>query len=243
MIDVKNLTMHYGHIHALEDVSFRAEQGEILGLLGPNGAGKTTAMRILTTYLYPTSGTAKVNGFDILEHPLEVRKRIGYLPESVPLYGDMQVEEYLKFVGQARGLSHKKLAERLEWVTEACQLSKVWKQPASDISKGYGQRVGLAQALIHDPNVLVLDEPTSGLDPIQIIEVRSLIKSLAKQKTIVFSTHILSEVEALADRIVIINEGKLVANGSKAELAKNVSGPANSLEEIFIKLLMPQKAS
>jgi len=241
MIDVKSLTMHYGHAIALDGVSFKANQGEILGLLGPNGAGKTTAMRILTTYLYPTSGTAKVDGFDILENPMEVRNRIGYLPETVPLYGDMQVEEYLVFVGSARGLSGLKLKERLDWVKNACQLKKVWKQPAGELSKGYGQRVGLAQALIHDPKVLVLDEPTSGLDPLQIIEIRTLIKSLAEEKTIIFSTHILPEVEALADRIVIINEGKLVANGTKAELAQSIQSPESSLEEIFIKLLASWK--
>jgi len=243
MIDVQSLTMRYGHHTALDGVSFQANKGEILGLLGPNGAGKTTAMRILTTYLYPASGTAKVDGFDVLEHPFEVRSRLGYLPETAPVYGDMQVAEYLTFVGRARGLSGEKLSQRLEWVREACQLKKVWKQTASELSKGYTQRVGLAQALIHDPKVLILDEPTSGLDPLQIIEIRTLIKSLAKEKTIVFSTHILPEVEALADRIVIINEGKLVANGTKAELAQTVQAPSGSLEEIFIKLLAPAKAA
>jgi len=246
MIDVQNLTMHYGPVVALDGVSFQANPGEVLGLLGPNGAGKTTAMRILTTYLYPSSGTAKVDGFDILEDPLEVRGRIGYLPETVPLYPDMQVEEYLTFVGKARELGGTKLAERLEWVKKACHLRSVWKHFLSELSKGYGQRVGLAQALIHDPKVLILDEPTSGLDPIQIIEIRALIKGLAKEKTIVFSTHILQEVEVLADRIVILNEGKLVAQGTKRELAGKVlqssKAPRDlSLEEIFIQLLAPQK--
>lgn len=241
MIEVKDLTMHYGPVTALEDLSFQANPGEILGLLGPNGAGKTTAMRILTTYLYPSSGTATIDGFDILGNPLEVRKRIGYLPETVPLYTDMQVEEYLTFVGKARELAGAKLGERLEWVRNVCNLKSVWKHLLCELSKGYGQRVGLAQALIHDPKVLILDEPTSGLDPIQIIEIRKLVKSLAKEKTIVFSTHILQEVEALADRIVIINEGKLVAYGTKAELAQKSGQPQGSLEEIFIKLLIPQQ--
>ena len=237
--------MHYGPVVALDHVSFQTNPGEILGLLGPNGAGKTTAMRLLTTYLYPSSGTAKVDGFDILEEPLEVRKHIGYLPETVPLYADMQVDEYLAFVGKARGLEGARLAERMEWVKEACHLKTVWKHFLSELSKGYGQRAGLAQALIHDPKVLILDEPTSGLDPIQIIEIRSLIKSLAKQKTVVFSTHILQEVEVLADRIVILNEGKLVAQGTKRELAEKVphTGKAPqdvSLEEIFIQLLVPR---
>ncbi len=244
MIDVQSLTMCYGPAIALKNVSFQANPGEVLGLLGPNGAGKTTAMRILTTYLFPSSGTAKVDGFDILENPMEVRKRIGYLPETVPLYGDMRVEEYLTFVGKARALEGAQLAERLEWVKNACHLKGVWKHLLCELSKGYGQRVGLAQALIHDPKVLILDEPTSGLDPIQIIEIRSLVKSLAKEKTIVFSTHILQEVEALADRIVILNEGKLVAQGTKQELAEKVQNPGKAagdlrLEEIFIQLLLP----
>lgn len=244
MIEVKDLTMKYGPVTALDKVSFHANPGEVLGLLGPNGAGKTTAMRILTTYLYPSSGTAKVDGFDILEAPIEARKRIGYLPETVPLYADMRVDEYLAFVGKARELEGARLAERLEWVKQACHLKSVWKHLLSELSKGYGQRVGLAQALIHDPKVLILDEPTSGLDPIQIIQIRVLIKSLAKEKTILFSTHILQEVEALADRIVIINEGKLVAQGTKQELAAKVENPSKasqdlSLEEIFIGLLMP----
>lgn len=240
MIEVKELTMHYGPAVALDRVSFRANSGEILGLLGPNGAGKTTAMRILTTYLFPTSGTAKVNGFDILENPMEVRKNIGYLPETVPLYGDMRVDEYLTFIGKARSLESQKLEERLAWAKDACHLQKVWKHLLSELSKGYGQRVGLAQALIHDPKVLILDEPTSGLDPIQIIEIRSLLKSLTREKTIIFSTHILQEVEALADRIVIINEGKLVAEGTKQELAgKAGKSPQGTLEEIFIQLLAP----
>jgi len=246
MIEVKDLTMKYGPVTALDRVSFQANPGEVLGLLGPNGAGKTTAMRILTTYLYPSSGTAKVDGFDILENPIEARKRIGYLPETVPLYADMRVDEYLTFVGKARALEGTRLAERLEWVQQACHLKSVWKHLLCELSKGYGQRVGLAQALIHDPKVLILDEPTSGLDPIQIIDIRKLVKSLAKEKTILFSTHILQEVEALADRIVIVNEGKLVAQGTKQELAEKVrsSGKAPqdlSLEEIFIQLLMPAR--
>lgn len=246
MIEVKDLTMKYGPVTALDHVSFQANPGEVLGLLGPNGAGKTTAMRILTTYLFPSSGTAKVDGFDVLENPIEARKHTGYLPETVPLYADMRVDEYLTFVGKARGLEGAKLAERLAWVQQACHLRTVWKHLLCELSKGYGQRVGLAQALIHDPKVLILDEPTSGLDPIQIIEIRKLVKSLAQEKTILFSTHILQEVEALADRIVIINEGKLVAQGTKQELAAKVphtrKAPQDlSLEEIFIQLLLPSQ--
>ena len=245
MIDVQSLTMHYGSFVALDKVSFQARDKEILGLLGPNGAGKTTAMRILTTYLYPTSGTAAVCGFDILEKPLEARKQIGYLPEIAPLYSDMQVDEYLRFVGRARGLSSLNLEKRLKWVKESCEIGFVWKHTVSEISKGYRQRVGLAQALIHDPKVLILDEPTSGLDPLQIIGIRQLIKELSKEKTVIFSTHILQEVEAIADRIVIINEGKIVSQGTMAELAEEVrrrgeAKPSMTLEDIFIALLMPK---
>ncbi|OGX04157.1 MAG: hypothetical protein A3G87_08930 [Omnitrophica bacterium RIFCSPLOWO2_12_FULL_50_11] len=246
MIEVKSLTMRYGNFVALSNVSFQAREREILGLLGPNGAGKTTAMRILTTYLYPTSGTAKIDNDDILENPLAVRRRIGYLPETAPLYPDMQTEEYLTFVACARGLNGSKLLERLRWVREACGIESIWKHSISEISKGFRQRVGLAQALIHDPKVLILDEPTTGLDPLQIIDIRKLIKELAKEKTIIFSTHILQEVEAIADRIVIINEGVVVSQGTQQELANEARARGEtkedlSLEDIFIDLLRPRK--
>lgn len=246
MIDVRNLTMYYGSFAALDHVSFQVKEGEILGLLGPNGAGKTTVMRILTTYLYPTSGTARINNLDILERALGVRKQIGYLPETAPLYLDMQTEEYLKFVGEARGIWGKTLSNRLGWVREACGLRPIWKHTLAEVSKGYRQRTGLAQALIHDPKVLILDEPTSGLDPLQIIGIRQLIRGLAKEKTIIFSTHILQEVEVMADRIVIINEGKVVSQGTQKELAdevrlKSESEAELSLEDVFIALLSPKK--
>jgi len=247
MIDVQSLSMRYGHFEALKDVSFQAREKEILGLLGPNGAGKTTAMRILTTYLYPSSGTAKIDNYDILGNPAEVRKRTGYLPETAPLYPDMRVDEYLRFVGEARGLGGAALKGRMDWVKDAAGIGPIWKHTISEISKGYRQRLGLAQALIHDPKVLILDEPTSGLDPLQIIGIRDLIKQLAEEKTIIFSTHILQEVEAIADRIVIINEGKIIAQGTQAELSEQVhaKGAAKqdlSLEDIFIALLMPKNA-
>ncbi|MBI4358191.1 MAG: ATP-binding cassette domain-containing protein [Candidatus Omnitrophica bacterium] len=246
MIDIQSLTMLYGSVVALDHVSFQVQAGEILGLVGPNGAGKTTAMRILTTFLYPSAGTAKIDNLDILEHPLEVRKRIGYLPETAPLYLDMQVEEYLQFVAHARDVSGKNFSNRLHWVRDACGLKPVWKHPISEISKGFRQRVGLAQALIHDPKVLILDEPTSGLDPLQIIGIRDLIKSLAKKKTIIFSTHILQEVETIADRIVIINEGRIVSQGTLEALAQEVrikgeGKPDLTLEDIFIALLTAKK--
>jgi ABC-2 type transport system ATP-binding protein len=218
MIDVKNLTMHYGSTIAVDDASFGVQKGEILGLLGPNGAGKTTIMRILTTYIVPTSGTATVGGYDIIENPIEVRKMIGYLPETIPLYTDMQVCHYLKFVAKSRGIFGKKLRERMDWVVDTTGTKEVFKKGIGELSKGFRQRVGLAQALVHDPQVLILDEPTVGLDPLQVVDVRRLIRSLAREKTIIFSTHILQEVEAVSDRIVIINEGRIIADGTLEEL-------------------------
>ncbi len=218
MIDVKSLTMDYGVTRALDGVSFDVKEKEIVGLLGPNGAGKTTIMRLLTTYLYPTSGTAVIGGVDITEDPLRVRQMLGYLPETPPLYMDMRVDEYIAFVGQSRGLQGSELKKRKDWVIEATQIAGVWKHNLNEISLGFRQRVGLAQALIHDPKVVILDEPTSGLDPMQIIGIRKLIKDLSQTKTIIFSTHILQEASAVADRLVIIDRGKIVANGTLQEL-------------------------
>lgn len=218
MIKAEKLTMHYGPVKALEHVSFEVNQGEIVGLLGPNGAGKSTAMKILTTYLYPTSGTANVGGFDVLEEPLKVRRIIGYLPEILPLYMDMDVRDYLHFVGKARGLSGTQLRERIDVVLDECGLRPMYRRIVRELSKGYKQRTGLAQALIHNPDIIVLDEPTSGLDPHQIVEVRDLIHRLAANKTVILSTHILQEVQATADRIVIINQGHIVGDGTIEEL-------------------------
>lgn len=218
MIEVKSISMNYGRTKALDSVSFKAERGKILGLLGPNAAGKTTLMRILTMFLYPTKGTALIEGHDVTENPLFAKRQIGYMPETLPLYDDMIVDEYLGFVGMARDLFGQKLIDRLVWVKDSCEISSVWKHSISEISRGYRQRVGLAQALIHDPQVLILDEPTTSLDPIQIISIRRLIRKLSMDKTIIFSTHILQEVEALADRIVILNHGRVIANGTREEL-------------------------
>lgn len=218
MIKAHKLTMHYGPVVALKDVSFEVRRGEVVGLLGPNGAGKSTAMKILTTYLYPTHGTATVGGMDVLEQPVEVRKIIGYLPEILPLYMDMEVRDYLDFVARARGLSGARLKERTDVVLEECGLRAVYRRVIRELSKGYKQRTGLAQALIHDPDIVVLDEPTSGLDPHQIVEVRQLVRRLAASKTVILSTHILQEVEATADRIVIINQGRIVGEGTIDEL-------------------------
>jgi ABC-2 type transport system ATP-binding protein len=220
VITAKNLTMRYGAYTALDHVSFDVAQGEILGLLGPNGAGKTTLMRLLTTYLYPTDGSASIAGFDVVQRPVNARAHIGYLPETAPLYGQMRVDEYLTFIARAHGLAPQQVTARLQWAKETCGLKAVWQHALHELSKGYRQRVGLAQALLHDPDVLILDEPTPGLDPLQILDIRQLIRRLAAQKTIIFSTHILQEVEALADRIVIINQGQKVADGTQAEIAK-----------------------
>ncbi|MBN2010175.1 ATP-binding cassette domain-containing protein [candidate division KSB1 bacterium] len=217
MIELKNLSKHYGSFAALDDVSCLIKKGEIIGFVGPNGAGKTTAMKIITTFTAPTSGTAIIGGHDVLEDPHEVRKMIGYLPETVPLYSDMLVSEYLQFIGEARHLNGT-LSKRLDWVIEACGLENVMKKKIGILSKGYKQRTCLAQALIHDPDVLILDEPTSGLDPHQIIGIRKLIRELAHDKTIIFSTHILSEVATISDRILVINKGKLVADGTFDQL-------------------------
>ncbi|MFA6240108.1 MAG: ATP-binding cassette domain-containing protein [Candidatus Hydrogenedentales bacterium] len=218
MIRAEKLTMHYGPVVALKDVSFEVKQGEIVGLLGPNGAGKSTTMKILTTYLHPTKGTAKVGGVDVIGDPLGVRKIIGYLPEILPLYMDMEVREYLAFVARARGIGGSRLRERTDVVLEECGLRPMYRKVIRELSKGYKQRVGLAQALIHDPSIIILDEPTSGLDPHQILEIRHLIKNLAAGKTVIVSTHILQEVEATADRIVIINQGRIVGDGTLPEL-------------------------
>ncbi len=218
MIKANKLTMHYGPVVALDNVSFEVKRGEIVGLLGPNGAGKSTTMKILTTYLYPTSGTAEVNGLDVLRQPLDVRKVIGYLPEILPLYMDMEVRGYLDFVARARGLSGATLKNRINAVVDTCGLRPMYRKVIRELSKGYKQRTALAQALVHNPEVIILDEPTSGLDPHQILEIRNLIRDLAEDKTVILSTHILQEVEATADRIVIINRGRIVGDGTIEQL-------------------------
>lgn len=220
MIEVRGITKTFGTMRALDDVSFQIKQGEILGFLGPNGAGKSTTMKIITTFLAADQGTVKIDGVDVLEKPLDVRRRIGYLPENVPLYLDMNVHEYLNFVGKARGLSGSRLSQRLDWCVEACGLVSEYKKTIGELSKGYKQRTGLAQALIHDPDILILDEPTSGLDPLQIMGIRELIKSLAGHKTIIFSTHILQEVRPVTDRVVIINQGSIIADGNVSDITR-----------------------
>ncbi len=222
MIEVQDLSMDYGSVKAVSDCTFTVRKGEIVGLVGPNGAGKSTIMKILSTQIVPTSGKATVNGYDIYEQPLEVRKSLGFLPEQAPLYDDMEVREYIEFAAKSRGLEKKALLERLEWTCHACTLEDVWCRPISELSKGYRQRVGIAQALIHDPPVLILDEPTSGLDPLQIMEIRNLVKELSKDKAILFSSHILQEIAAVTDRAVVINGGKITADGRLDELSQKV---------------------
>jgi len=222
MIELKNVSKIYGQTKALDNVSFSVKRGEIIGFVGPNGAGKTTAMKIITTYSLPTEGSVKVGGYDVTANPIEVQKMIGYLPETVPLYADMLVDEYLSFIGEARHLNGN-FKQRRDWVIEACGLESVLHRKIAVLSKGYKQRTCLAQALIHDPDVLILDEPTSGLDPLQIIGIRKLIKDLSTKKTIIFSTHILPEVATIADRILVINKGKIVGDGTFEELRESVT--------------------
>jgi len=222
MIEVKDLTKYYDHFLAVDKLSFEIRRGEIVGFLGPNGAGKTTTLRIVTGYLLPTSGRCTVAGYDIEEHPIEAKKRIGYLPETNPLYEEMEVTDYLSFLASLREVENLPL--RMREVVETCGLRAVVGRPIAELSRGYKQRVGLAQAIIHNPDILIMDEPTEGLDPNQVAEVRQLIKELGKEKTVIISSHILSEVEATCDRVLIINKGQIVADGSRQKLHQMTKG-------------------
>ncbi|HEY2907748.1 MAG TPA: ABC transporter ATP-binding protein [Vicinamibacterales bacterium] len=224
MIEVQHLTKRYGRVTAVEDVSFRVERGEILGFLGPNGAGKTTTMRILTGYMPATEGKAIVAGFDVFDQPVEAKRRTGYLPETPPLYPDMTVAEYLTFVARIKGVPSNERQQRIRGVMERVRVADMAGRLCSKLSKGYKQRVGLAQALIHNPDVLILDEPTAGLDPKQIIETRQLIKALAGDHTIILSTHILPEVSQTCQRVVIINKGHVVAVDTPDNLTARLRG-------------------
>jgi ABC-2 type transport system ATP-binding protein len=224
MIEVRHLTKRYGPVEAVKDVSFSLGRDQVLGFLGPNGAGKTTVMKVLTGYHFPSSGTALVDGVSVQEDPVAVKQRIGYLPENVPLYGDLSVSEYLDFVAQGRLIPRGERKKALDNALEACGLGEVASGRIETLSKGFRQRVGLAQAIIHDPPILILDEPTTGLDPNQIIEIRSLIKDLGKRKTVILSTHILQEVEAVCSQVLIINEGRIAAQGRPEEIAGTMKG-------------------
>src|SRR5580700_3747844 len=232
MIKVEGLTKRYARKVAVDNISFEVEKGQIVGFLGPNGAGKTTTMRVLTCFLPPTAGTASVAGFDVIENPMEVKRHIGYLPETPPVYPEMEVDEYLSFVGRLKGISSGDIRRRVDEVTGRCAIGDVRKKLIGKLSKGYRQRVGLAQAIIHNPDVLILDEPTSGLDPKQIIEIRELLKSLAPDHTIILSTHILSEVEHSCERVIIISQGKLVAIDSVANLTNRLRGSESVALEV-----------
>jgi ABC-2 type transport system ATP-binding protein len=230
MIEVTALTKRYGDLVAVDDVSFRVAEGQILGFLGPNGAGKTTTMRMITGFMPPTSGAVRVGGFDTVTESMEVRRRIGYLPEHPPLYLDMTVTSQLRFVARLKGVPRSQVGEAIDRVTSVCGLDDVRKRMLGHLSKGYRQRVGLAQALIHDPPVLVLDEPTIGLDPRQIIEIRQLVRELAGSRTIILSTHILAEVAEVCEKVVIINQGRVAVEDSLDELTRG-----RSLEQAFME--------
>ena len=232
MITVKGLTKRYARNTAVDHISFEIQKGQIVGFLGPNGAGKTTTMRMLTCFMPPTAGTATVAGFDVLEEPMEVKKRIGYLPEAPPLYPEMRTGEYLEFVGRLKGLSNAELGKRVDYVCERCAVADVREKLISKLSKGYRQRIGLAQAIIHNPEVLILDEPTAGLDPKQINETRDLIKSLAGDHTIILSTHILPEVEQTCEQVIIISKGKVIATDSVTNLQNRARGVESVLLEV-----------
>ncbi|HEY2955251.1 MAG TPA: ATP-binding cassette domain-containing protein [Candidatus Eisenbacteria bacterium] len=221
MIELRSLEKSYGETRALKGVSFSISKGEILGLLGPNGAGKTTAMKIVVGYLLPTAGSATVAGYDVVSHPLEVQKRIGYLPENAPLYLDMLAQDYLDFMADMRGLDAATRRRRLQQVVEECGIQSVLTRPIGQLSKGYRQRVGLAAAILHDPEILILDEPTTGLDPNQIVEVRQLIRRMGSTKTVILSTHILPEVEATCDRVVILIDGRVRADAALGQITRS----------------------
>jgi ABC-2 type transport system ATP-binding protein len=234
MIKFDNLTKYYGNVCAVDNISFEVKKGEILGFLGPNGAGKTTTYRILTGYLQATSGTIKVKDYNIHEHQLEIKKLIGYLPESAPVYHDMLVYDYLNYIADIRGVPEDKKLSHIKSLADLCSLNEVMHKAVNELSKGYRQRVGIAHALMGDPEILVLDEPTVGLDPNQIVETRDIIKRIGKEKTIIFSTHILSEAVATCDRIVVINNGKLAADYTMDKLQELLTN--ESIEDLFRKI-------
>lgn len=237
MIEVDHLVKKYGDYTAVHDVSFSAAKGDIVGFLGPNGAGKTTSIRMLVTYLPATSGSARIAGFDVATEADEVRRRIGYLPETPPLYGEMRVREYLEFVGRIKGIDSKRLRSSVDEAMARCFVDDVADKLCQHLSRGYRQRVGLAQAIIHQPEVIILDEPTSGLDPKQIVQIRQMIKSLAERHTVVLSTHILPEVTMVCTKVVIVNRGRSVLEGPLADLTAT-----RSLEQVFMECVSAEES-
>ena len=224
MIELKNITKYYGNFPAVTDISFKVERGEIVGLLGPNGAGKSTTMKMITGYMPPTSGELSIDNYDIVQESIEARKKIGYLPETVPLYTDMTVYSYIEFMGKLRGINSKNIKSKVDNVIEICKLGDYRYSLISKLSKGYRQRVGISQAIIHEPEVLILDEPTIGIDPNQVVETRQLIKNLSGEHTLVLSSHILPEVSSICERVLIINEGEIAASDTIENLSSIVSG-------------------
>lgn len=217
-ISIENLHKRYGEHQAVRNLSFSINEGEVVGFLGPNGAGKSTTMKILTGFIAPSSGQASIRGINVLEHPTEAQKQIGYLPENAPIYSDMRIREYLNYIAKIRGMGRSERSHAIEKIAGQCGIADRLNQPIAELSKGYKQRVGLAQALIHNPPIVILDEPTTGLDPNQIIEIRNLIREIGKTKTVILSTHILSEVQRTCDRVIIIHQGELVADGKVADI-------------------------
>ena len=232
MIKVKNLKKYFGSVKAVDDISFEIKKGEIVGFLGPNGAGKTTTMKILTCYMLATEGKAEISGMEVKDSSVEIRKKIGYLPENTPLYDELNVLEYLQYLAEMHDIPKSKRNERLKEVLESCGLKEKVREEIGNLSKGYRQRVGLAQALIHDPAILILDEPTTGLDPNQVVEIRNLIKKIGQKKTIILCSHILPEVEATCNRVIIIHQGKIVGEGSPEELSRAASSKAKIYLEV-----------
>ncbi|HCR18117.1 MAG TPA: multidrug ABC transporter ATP-binding protein [Candidatus Latescibacteria bacterium] len=237
MVESTAITKYYGHIKAVEDISFTLGTDEIVGFVGPNGAGKSTVLKMLSTFIYPTSGGITVDGLDVVEHSLEIRRRIGYLSGDTPLYQEMRVDRFLRFVGQARGLRGVSLKRQFSWVVGVTGLEDVLMKRVNQCSTGFRQRIGLATALIHDPPILLLDEPTHGFDPIQVRAFRDTLKELSPNRVILFSTHIISEVAALSDRVLIINEGCLLADGTPTELSRSTDIEEDNLEGIFAHLV------
>jgi ABC-2 type transport system ATP-binding protein len=237
MIEVRELTKRYGDLVAVDRVSFTARKGEVVGFLGPNGAGKTTTMRIITGFLPATHGTVKVENFDIFDDSYEVRKRTGYLPENPPLYSDMTVTSYLQFVGRIKGIPRAELSDKVDRALHRCGLAEVTRRVLGNLSKGFRQRVGLAQAIIHEPSVLVLDEPTIGLDPRQIVDIRALVRELAAERTVILSTHILQEVAQICQKVVIINRGRIVVEEEIGTLTQGAT-----LEEVFMRYISSERA-
>lgn len=237
MIELDSVTKYYGSFPAITDISFRVEQGEVLGFLGPNGAGKSTTMKIITGFMPPTQGRCSVAGYDIVTHSLEARRHIGYLPETVPLYSDMSVEDYLAFMGKIRGMAPDRLHRRIDDVIEICRLQEYFTTYIHKLSKGFRQRVGVAQAILHEPDVLILDEPTIGIDPIQVVETRELIRDLGGDRTVIVSTHILPEVSTICERVIIIHEGQIVAIDRPENLATRLRG----VERIELDVMGPTR--